>query len=434
MANPKFWAGRRVMVTGHTGFKGTWLATWLAELGAEVTGIGLAPATDPSLFAASGLPRRIHSRIADVRSRELLARHLREAQPEILFHLAAQPLVMASLEDPVTTFQTNILGVVNLLDAARRLPSLRAIVVITSDKCYLAPGPPLCRGRPAGRARSLQRQQGLRRDRRPGATAPATSRPMQASASRLCAPATSSAAATSRPGGCSRTWCAPSRPACRRSCGTRAGSGPGSTCSTRWRAICSWPSAWPPTRPRSRPPGTSARTRMRAGPRPGSPRSRPSASAAAPGGRRRAISRSRCRPCSSPPSRPAAGSAGARGSSTEQAVAWAIDGYRALLREHDTSWLIEQIRAYAAPDRVPRPIGLVPARPARAHPCLRLSRPMCRSSSCAAGWAPAWARSRRRGPSPCSTSARSRCCCTSWAGTPGSAFAASSCARATAAR
>ncbi len=139
MASQEFWSGRRVTVTGHTGFKGTWLATWLAELGAEVAGIALPPATEPSLFAASGLARRIDSRIADVRSRELLARHLRETQPEILFHLAAQPLVLAGLDDPVTTFQTNILGVVNLLDAARRLPGLRAVVVITSDKCYLRP-------------------------------------------------------------------------------------------------------------------------------------------------------------------------------------------------------------------------------------------------------------------------------------------------------
>lgn len=139
MVNQLFWSGRRVAVTGHTGFKGTWLATWLAELGAEVTGVGLPPSTEPSLFAASDLPRRIHSRIADVRSRELLARHLREAQPEVIFHLAAQPLVLKSLQDPVATFQSNILGAVNLLDAARRLPSARAIVVITSDKCYLRP-------------------------------------------------------------------------------------------------------------------------------------------------------------------------------------------------------------------------------------------------------------------------------------------------------
>ena len=96
MANRKFWSGRRVTVTGHTGFNGTWLATWLAELGAEVTGIALPPSTKPSIFVAGSLAQRIDDRIADVRSRELLARHLREAQPEILFHLAAQPLALAS--------------------------------------------------------------------------------------------------------------------------------------------------------------------------------------------------------------------------------------------------------------------------------------------------------------------------------------------------
>jgi CDP-glucose 4,6-dehydratase len=139
MASQLFWADRRVAVTGHTGFKGAWLCTWLDELGAEVTGIGLPPATEPSLFAMNDLPRRVHSRIADVRSHELLARHLREAEPEIIFHLAAQPLVLKSLQDPVATFQSNILGVVNLLDAARRLPSVRTVVVVTSDKCYLRP-------------------------------------------------------------------------------------------------------------------------------------------------------------------------------------------------------------------------------------------------------------------------------------------------------
>jgi CDP-glucose 4,6-dehydratase len=134
-----FWSGRRVVVTGHTGFKGTWLCHWLNELGASVTGIGLAPADGSSLFAATGLARRIDSRIADVRALGRLAGILREADPEIVLHLAAQPLVLRSLQDPVATFQSNVLGVANLLDATRRLPSLRAIVVVTSDKCYLWP-------------------------------------------------------------------------------------------------------------------------------------------------------------------------------------------------------------------------------------------------------------------------------------------------------
>lgn len=145
-----FWSGRRVLVTGHTGFKGTWLCHWLAELGAEVTGVGLEPTTDPSLFTASHLDRRIDSRILDVRSREPIARLLEACAPEIVLHLAAQPLVLASLDDPLTTFQTNVLGVANLLDVARHLPCTRAIVVVTSDKCYLQPARPCSEGDPLG--------------------------------------------------------------------------------------------------------------------------------------------------------------------------------------------------------------------------------------------------------------------------------------------
>lgn len=150
MVNPTFWSGRRVVITGHSGFKGTWLATWLAELGAQVTGIGRPPTGALSLFAASDLPDRIDSQFADVRARGHLASLLGKAQPEIVFHLAAQPLVMQSLQDPVTTFQSNVLGVVNLLDAVRRLPSLRAIVVVTSDKCYLRPDRRCAEGDPLG--------------------------------------------------------------------------------------------------------------------------------------------------------------------------------------------------------------------------------------------------------------------------------------------
>ena len=150
MANPEFWSGRRVVLTGHTGFKGTWLATWLVELGARVTGIALPPATDPSLFALSGLGARIDSRIADVRARRPLAEHLREAEPELVFHLAAQAQVSRSVDDPVTTLQTNVMGVVNVLEAVRRLPSVRAVVVITSDKCYQRPDRRCAEGDPLG--------------------------------------------------------------------------------------------------------------------------------------------------------------------------------------------------------------------------------------------------------------------------------------------
>jgi CDP-glucose 4,6-dehydratase len=134
-----FWSGRRVLVTGHTGFKGTWLCHWLTELGAEVTGVGLEPAAAPSLFAATGLGQRVDSRVADVRDRQGLAAVLAGCRPEVVLHLAAQPLVLASLEAPLATFETNILGTANLLEAARRQRDLRAIVVVTSDKCYLRP-------------------------------------------------------------------------------------------------------------------------------------------------------------------------------------------------------------------------------------------------------------------------------------------------------
>ena len=414
MASPQFWAGRRVVVTGHTGFKGTWLATWLAELGAEVTGIGLAPATEPSLFAASGLPRRIHSRIG----RRPLARAAGAASAR---GAARNPV--PSRRAAAGDGQPGRPGH-HLADQhpGRRQPARRgapAAVLARSRRDHQrqmlpAARPALRRGRPAGRARPVQRQQGLRRDRRRRPTAPATSRPTRASASPRCARATSSAAATSRPAGCCPTWCVHSPPASPRSCAIPAGSGPGSTCSTRWPAICCWPSGWPPTRPRSRPPGTSARTRT------SSWTAARIAELAARALRRRylaggraATSRSRCRRCCCPPSRPGAGWVGARASTTEQAVHWAIDGYRALLRERDAGWLIEQIRAYMALDQAPQAGRVRAAAASRAPACLRLSRPKSRSSFCAAGRARALARSRRCAPSRCSTSATSRCSCTS---------------------
>lgn len=140
MASRSFWVGRRVLVTGHTGFKGAWLCAWLRELGAEVTGVGLAPDTSPSLFEAAGLAERIDSRLGDVRDRERLAHLLQDARPEIIFHLAAQALVLEGLSDPLATFESNVIGVANLLDASRRLPDLRAVLVVTSDKCYRDPG------------------------------------------------------------------------------------------------------------------------------------------------------------------------------------------------------------------------------------------------------------------------------------------------------
>ncbi|MCS6876838.1 MAG: CDP-glucose 4,6-dehydratase [Geminicoccaceae bacterium] len=134
-----FWRGRRVFVTGHAGFKGSWLVIWLAELGAEVTGFGHAPRWSPALLELAGLAGRLRATEGDVRDREALADALRRAEPELVFHLAARPIVFHALADPVDTLETNLLGTLNLLEAIRRTPSVRAVVVVTSDKCYREP-------------------------------------------------------------------------------------------------------------------------------------------------------------------------------------------------------------------------------------------------------------------------------------------------------
>jgi len=126
--------GRRVLVTGHTGFKGSWLALWLTELGAKVTGIALAPDTDPNHWSLLGLEMTDHRH--DVRDAEEVARIVSACRPEIIFHLAAQPLVRRSYRDPLETWSTNVMGTVNLLEAARLAGGVRAIVTITTDKCY----------------------------------------------------------------------------------------------------------------------------------------------------------------------------------------------------------------------------------------------------------------------------------------------------------
>ncbi len=135
--NPAFWEGKRVLVTGHTGFKGSWLALWLERLGAEVTGYALAPPTRPALFDVLDLSKRITAHHeADVRDAECLRQVMREGRPDVVFHLAAQPLVRASYRYPIETFETNIMGTAHLLEAVRALDSVRALVVVTSDKCY----------------------------------------------------------------------------------------------------------------------------------------------------------------------------------------------------------------------------------------------------------------------------------------------------------
>lgn len=130
-----FWRGRRVLVTGHTGFKGGWLALWLHQLGAEVTGFAL-PATDPSFFAQTRLADLITHVEGDIRHATSFEAAIAAARPELIFHLAAQPLVRASYADPVATYATNVMGTVHLLDACRRVDSVRAVVCVTSDKCY----------------------------------------------------------------------------------------------------------------------------------------------------------------------------------------------------------------------------------------------------------------------------------------------------------
>jgi CDP-glucose 4,6-dehydratase len=127
---------RRVFVTGHTGFKGAWLVEWLGALGAEVTGYALDPPTQPSLFDALDLGERLQHVVADVRDRDRLVAEVQAAQPSVIFHLAAQPLVRQAYAEPHETFETNVMGTVNMLEAARACRSVRAVVVVTSDKCY----------------------------------------------------------------------------------------------------------------------------------------------------------------------------------------------------------------------------------------------------------------------------------------------------------
>lgn len=126
--------GRRVLLTGHTGFKGSWMALWLQRMGAEVTGIALAPATEPSHWALTAPP--IRSLMIDVRDAAAVGAAVRQHQPEIVFHLAAQALVRPSYQRPVETWSTNVMGTTHVLEACRLTPGVRAIVVVTSDKCY----------------------------------------------------------------------------------------------------------------------------------------------------------------------------------------------------------------------------------------------------------------------------------------------------------
>ena len=131
-----FWRGRRVFLTGHTGFKGGWMSLWLAHLGADVRGYALDPWTDPSFFDIVRIGEVVEDIRGDIRDGAQLDASMREFRPEVVFHLAAQPLVRRSYEHPIETYETNVIGTARLLDAVRRTPTVRAVVSVTTDKCY----------------------------------------------------------------------------------------------------------------------------------------------------------------------------------------------------------------------------------------------------------------------------------------------------------
>jgi len=134
--NPGFWQGKRVLLTGHTGFKGGWLSLWLQSMGAQVTGYALAPTTNPSLFEMADVAQGMNSVIGDIRDLAKLQAVFVKHKPEIVFHMAAQPLVRYSYQNPVETYSTNVMGTVHLLEAVRNTFGVKAVVNITTDKCY----------------------------------------------------------------------------------------------------------------------------------------------------------------------------------------------------------------------------------------------------------------------------------------------------------
>src|SRR6185369_5609341 len=136
MASAGFWKGKKVFLTGHTGFKGSWLSLWLHSLGAQVTGYALEPPTNPSLFEMARVGELVHSIISDVRDLERLKAEMLAAAPEIVIHMAAQPLVRDSYRIPVDTYAINVMGTVHLLEAVRGCSSVKAVVNVTTDKCY----------------------------------------------------------------------------------------------------------------------------------------------------------------------------------------------------------------------------------------------------------------------------------------------------------
>jgi CDP-glucose 4,6-dehydratase len=134
--NPSFWSGKKVFLTGHTGFKGSWLSLWLQMMGADLKGYSLVPNTSPNLYTKAKVFENMESEIGDIRDLSSISKSMQDFNPDILIHMAAQPLVRLSYQEPVETFSTNVMGTVNVLEAARNCSNLKSIVSVTTDKCY----------------------------------------------------------------------------------------------------------------------------------------------------------------------------------------------------------------------------------------------------------------------------------------------------------
>lgn len=139
MINTSFWAGKQVLLTGHTGFKGGWLGLWLQQAGAVITGLSLEPPTEPNLFSLARVGDGMTSSIGDIRDWVVVKDVMARSQPDIVLHLAAQPIVRASYDDPIATFMTNVMGTVHVLEAARTVARPRVVLIVSSDKCYENP-------------------------------------------------------------------------------------------------------------------------------------------------------------------------------------------------------------------------------------------------------------------------------------------------------
>lgn len=134
--DPKFWHGKRVLITGHTGFKGSWLCLWLQSMGATLRGVALQPPTNPALFTVARVAEGMEHELIDIRNLADVKKQMADFRPEIVIHMAAQPLVRLSYVQPVETYETNVMGTIHVLEAARQIGSVKAIVVVTTDKCY----------------------------------------------------------------------------------------------------------------------------------------------------------------------------------------------------------------------------------------------------------------------------------------------------------